>query len=203
MVCTVVGMPHDPPEQPALTATQQRILDAAGKLFDTHGVRGVGVNTIIAESGVAKDTLYRHYPAKNELVVAVLRRRDAQWCGWLKDGVQRRATTPADQLLAVFDVLDGELRARNYRGSAFLAASTDYTDPEHPVRRACAEHKARVRAWLGDLARNAGADDPAELAYGLMLLIDGALCARTMQNDRQAGARARRTAQILLQEVSR
>jgi len=64
-----------------------------------------------------------------------------------------------------------------------------------------ADHKARVRAWLGDLARKAEADDPAELAYGLMLLIDGALCARTMQNDRQAGARARRTAQILLQEV--
>lgn len=193
---------HDTPEPPALSATQQRILDAASKLFDTHGVRGVGVNTIIAESGVAKDTLYRYYPSKDDLVVAVLRRRDAQWCAWLKAGVKRRATTPADQLLAVFDVLDRSLRARDYRGSAFLAASTDYTDPEHPVRRACTEHKVRVREWLGELAGQAGADDPTELAYGLMLLIDGALCARVMQDDRQAGARARRTAHILLREVS-
>lgn len=201
-VCTVGQMSHETPEGRGLSVAQQRILETASQLFEAHGLRAVGINTIIAQSGVAKDTLYRHYASKDDLVVAVLRQRDAEWCGWLQSGVHRRAKAPADQLLAVFDVLDSDLRERDYRGSAFLAASTDYTDPAHPVRRACAEHKARVREWLGELAEQAGARDPEELAYGLMLLIDGALCARSMQNDRRAGARARRTAEILLRELS-
>jgi AcrR family transcriptional regulator len=194
-------MSHETPERPVLSVAQQRILDTAAQLFEANGLRAVGINTIIARSGVAKDTLYRHYPSKDDLVVAVLRQRDAQWCAWLKAGVRRRAEAPAAQLLAVFDVLDGDLRKRDYRGSAFLAASTDYADPEHPVRRACAEHKARVRAWLAELAEHAGAPDPEGLAYGLMLLIDGALCARSMQNDPRAGARARVTAEVLVREA--
>jgi AcrR family transcriptional regulator len=172
-------------------------------MFETEGVRGTGINAIIARSGVAKDTLYKHFSTKDDLVVEVLRRRDEQWCARLREGVERATNEPAGRLLAVFDMLDAELRDAAYRGSVFLAASTDYPDAQHRVRGACVEHKARVREYLTALSRDAGLAEPDLLGFQLMLLLDGAICARTMQGDRRAGGRAKQAAAVLIAAASR
>jgi AcrR family transcriptional regulator len=172
-------------------------------MFETDGVHGTGINAIIARSGVAKDTLYNHFSSKDDLVLEVLRRRDEQWCTWLRAGVERATNDPAQRLLAVFDMLDTELSDLNYRGSVFLAASTDFADAQHRVRQACVEHKTRVRQYLTDLSRQAGLADPDALGFQVMLLIDGAICARTMQEDRQAGQRAKQAAKTLIEAARR
>ena len=86
---------------------RERILITAYALFTTYGLSAVGVDRVVAEAGVAKSTLYRHFPSKDDLVVAVLDRRDLIWTqGWLRPEVERLASTPAGRLLAIFDALD-------------------------------------------------------------------------------------------------
>lgn len=177
---------------------RERILATAASMFQADGVHGTGINAIIARSGVAKDTLYKHFPSKDALVVAVIRQRDAHWCRWLRQGVEAATEDRTGRLLAVFALLDTELADPAYSGSVFLAASTDYPDPAHPVRLACKQHKAAVRAYLAELARDAGHARPDALAGQLLLLIDGAICARTLQDDRRAGSRARQAAAVLI-----
>lgn len=183
---------------PALAA-RERILATADEMFRTDGVHGTGINAIIARSGVAKDTLYKHFASKDDLVLEVVRQRDSRWCAWLRREVEATAPEPAGRLLAVFSVLAAELADPAYSGSLFLAASTDYPDPEHPVRVACKQHKAAVRSYLAGLARDVGHPRPGALAAQLLLLLDGAICARTMQNDLRAGSRARQAAAVLIE----
>lgn len=180
------------------SAARQRLLETGATLFDADGVRAVGINAILAASGVAKDTLYKHFASKDDLVLEVLRISDRKWCETLRREVEDRAPDPEGRLLAVFDFLGNEFEAESYRGSAFINAAAEFPDPDHPVRRACAEHKARVLDYLRGLAENHNARDPQALAEQLMLLIDGAICARVMRHDRRAAHRAREAAAILL-----
>src|SRR5262244_1525812 len=92
-----------PPAPP--TKARQRILDAAYDLFSQHGIRAVGIDSIIERSGVARMTLYRHFQSKDELVLAFLEDRERRWTrDWLQSQVRERASVPGDRLLAIFDV---------------------------------------------------------------------------------------------------
>lgn len=191
----------DRADPPPPRSARERILAAATESFERDGVRGTGVNAVIERSGVAKDTLYKHFRTKDDLVVEVLRGQDERWCARLREHVERAASAPAERLLAVFDFLAAELADPGYRGSAFLAASADYPDPGHAVRRACAAHKVRVRAYLAGLASDAALPHPETLGEHLMLLLDGAICARTMRQDMDAGHHARQAAALLVRET--
>src|SRR5438094_2588464 len=107
--------------KPFLPASaRQRIVLSTYELFSRHGVRAVGVDAVVARSGVAKKTLYLHYPSKEELVLAFLRRREELWTrGWLEQGVERRSGSPAERLLAVFDVFDRWFHRSDFEGCAF------------------------------------------------------------------------------------
>ena len=87
------------------SAARERILDAAFALFYSRGIRGVGVDLIIAESGVAKATFYKHFPSKDDLVVAYLDKVDGIWSGQLRDAAQAAGPDPASQLVGMFDAL--------------------------------------------------------------------------------------------------
>src|SRR5438552_8277453 len=90
-----------------LPSARERIDDAAYELFSRHGVRAVGVDAVVARSGVAKKTLYSHYPSKEKLVLAFLRRREELWTrAWLQREVERGARTPGGKLLGIFDTFD-------------------------------------------------------------------------------------------------
>lgn len=184
-------------------SARERLLVAAAEMFERDGVHATGINAILARSGVAKDTLYKHFATKDDLVEEVVRRRDAQWCTWLRAGVEAASDEPAGRLLAVFDLLDSELRDPAYRGSVFVGATTDYPDPRHRVRRACIEHKTRVAEYLSGLARDAGLAEPDAMGWQLLLLIDGAICARTMRDARDAGRHAAQAAAVLIQTARR
>ena len=100
---------------------RERILDTSYELFSRHGVKAVGVDTIIERSGVAKMTLYRHFRSKDELVLAFLRERENVWTvGWLQAEVAARAADPRERLLAIFDVFDGWFRRDDFEGCSFI-----------------------------------------------------------------------------------
>src|SRR6187431_3336214 len=100
---------------------RDRILDAAYPLFSRSGIRAVGVDKIVDAAGVAKMTLYRNFPSKDELAVAFLAMREERWTrAWLWDEVRRRAEEPGDRLLAIFDVFGEWFEREDFEGCSFI-----------------------------------------------------------------------------------
>src|SRR3954467_11780591 len=99
---------------------RERVLDAAYELFSQRGIQAVGVDAVVEQSGVARQTLYRHFGSKQELVLAFLERRDEVWTREGPRGsVEARASDPADRMLAIFDVFDEWFRRPDFEGCSF------------------------------------------------------------------------------------
>ncbi|MBM7491131.1 AcrR family transcriptional regulator [Micromonospora luteifusca] len=189
------------PRTPAGSA-RDRILDTAFRLFYAHGPRGVGVDTVIAESGVAKATLYKHFPRKDDLVLAYLDRVDQAWFGALRSAARDAGDEPRDQLVGMFDALAGACRREGYHGCAFINTAAE-SSAGGPVHARTVEHKVVVRAWVTELARQAGAADPELLARQLTLLLDGGLAGGVLDGDPLIADAARRSARTLVDDALR
>jgi AcrR family transcriptional regulator len=153
---------------------RQRILDAASEMFYRDGIRAVGIDAIIARSGVAKMSLYRNFPSKDALVSAWLEDRNAFfWRRWNQAEASRMGV-PQSQLEAILDMVAATASHPKWRGCPFLNTGTEFPEPDHPARAVILAHKKAVRKRLRALAAAAGARDPDLLAQQLQLLIDGA-----------------------------
>ena len=185
-----------PPSRSA--SARERIDQTAYELFSRHGIRAVGVDTISARSGVAKMTLYRHYPSKDDLALAFLRRREELWTrSWLQQEVERRAHTPAERLLAVFDVFEKWFRRRDFEGCSFIKVLLEHGDRGHPIRKAAQTHIETIRAFLKQLAADAGVRDADAFARQLQMVMMGSIVA-THAGDRDAARRAKEVGLLLL-----
>jgi AcrR family transcriptional regulator len=177
---------------------RDRILDTAYDLFSRHGVRTVGVDRIVAESGVAKMSLYRHFPSKDELVLAFLQERERRWTqDWLQAEVERRAETPAGRMLAIFDVFDEWFPLEEFEGCSFINVLLEYDQLDHPIRVASVGHLTNIRAFVSGLAAEAGAVDPDGLARKWHILMKGSIVAAG-EGDGDAAKRARQIGELLL-----
>jgi AcrR family transcriptional regulator len=179
-------------------SARERILDTAYDLFSRHGTHAVGVDAIVAGSGVAKMSLYRNFGSKDELILEFLRRREQLWGrDFLIAEVDARADDPAERLLAIFDVL-GEWYARHdFEGCSFTKVLFTIDDPDHPVRRAAVHHIDNVRGWLFGLASDAGVDDPDGFSRQWYVLMTGSLVSASA-GDTEAACRAADIGRLLL-----
>lgn len=182
-------------------SARERILETASRLFYRHGFVSVGVDTITAEAGVAKMSLYRHFPSKDDLIVAYLERSNEQFWGWfdhaLGDG------NPRDQLVRVFDELGNFATSPACFGCMFQLAAADFPDAEHPANRIALAHKTAVLERLGDLGAQAGSADPDALAAQLLLLMDGAFVASRMFRNSSPAAHVGPAAATLIKSATR
>ncbi len=176
---------------------RERILESAFALFYARGIRAVGVDLIIAQSGVAKATFYKHFPSKDDLVVAYLDKVDAVWSGQLKDAAEAAGPDPADQLVGMFDALSNACRREGYRGCAFINAAAE-SQPGTAVHDRTVAHKTAVLGWVRGLAERAGARDPGALARSLTLLLDGGLASGSLDAGPEAPAVAQASARALV-----
>ena len=180
------------------TGARQRILDTAYQLFARNGTRGVGVDAIIAASGVAKSTFYRHFPSKENLVIAFLRRREELWTrAWLQADVESRADQPGDRLLAIFDVFDEWFRRDDFEGCSFINVMLEVPERGNPVRTATVAHLASIRHFVRDLAAAAGVADPDDFAFKWHMLMKGSIVAAG-EGDVLAARRAQALGRLLL-----
>jgi AcrR family transcriptional regulator len=178
---------------------RERILDAAYDLFSRRGIQAVGVDAIIERSGVARQTLYRHFGSKQELVLAFLERRDEVWTrDWLQAEVERRTTDPAERLLAVFDVFDEWFRHPDFEGCAFINVMLEHGDNGDAVRRASTSYLAGIRSIIEDLARQAGIKDPEDFARKWHILMKGSIVAAG-EGDQDAARRGQQLGRLLLE----
>lgn len=179
------------------SAARERILESAFRLFYAYGVRAVGIDRIIEESGVAKATFYKHFPSKDDLVVAYLDKVDGIWTGQLRDAAAAAGESPRDQLVGMFDALGGACRRDGYRGCAFINAAAEH-QAGTAVHDRTLEHKDAVRAWVRELAARAGAGDPDALARALTLLLDGGLASGALDALPDAPVIAKESARALV-----
>jgi AcrR family transcriptional regulator len=193
--------PAAPPAPPAARTpaghARDKILATAFRLFYAHGLRAAGIDTIIAESGVAKATFYKYFPAKDELILAYLDKVDGIWTEQLHTAAEAAGPDPAARLVGLFDALSSACRRDGYRGCAFINAAAESASGTRVHARTVA-HKDQIRAWIRDLADQAGAPDPDRLARSLTLLLDGGLASGVLDADPAAALAARETATQLV-----
>jgi AcrR family transcriptional regulator len=193
-------MPQAP--APSRPAARERILEAASRLFVRDGFRAVGVDTVIAEAGVAKMTLYAHFPSKDDLIAAYLERANERFWHWL-DAAVAGVDDPRAKLVSMFDAVGKLANDPQCLGCTFQGTAAEFPDPDHPGHRVALAHKQAVLARLGTLAREADLRDPEALADQLLLLMDGAWVAARMFGPHNPSAQVAAAATALIQAHSR
>jgi AcrR family transcriptional regulator len=178
------------------------VLDTAERLFYAEGYRAVGVDRVIAESGVAKATFYRHFPSKDELLLAVLEARDARLSEELERRAVERTRSAGERPLALFDALADWMSEPTFRGCAFLNSMIEVADPAHPVHAAAHRHKSNLARLFRRFLAEAGIAQAEELAEQLVLLLDGAIVTSLREGGSGAALRARVIARLLVQSAS-
>ncbi|MDF3140849.1 MULTISPECIES: TetR/AcrR family transcriptional regulator [unclassified Streptomyces] len=154
---------------------RERLVRAASRLFYYEGVRAIGVERLIAEAGVTKATFYRHFAAKDDLVVAYLLTKDAYY----KEVAEPLAAAhpPAEAIDLIFEAIAEHARERGFRGSPFLNAAAEYPDADHPVRALVTSHRDWIRTLFQELLTRLGHTDAESAAGALLMLYDGAMAA--------------------------
>jgi len=175
------------------------LLETALRLFHRDGFHATGIDRILAESGVAKATLYKYFRSKDALMLEALRLRDARFRQHLEEQTAARAASPREALLRLFDVLEEWFAGDEFRGCLFINASAEFGNPADPLHKAAAEHKALVLDWLHRLCAKAGAPDAYGLARQLAMLKEGAIVTAQVSRD----PRAARTAQGIADHLIR
>jgi AcrR family transcriptional regulator len=180
---------------------RDHLIDTALELFSRDGFHATGIDKILSASGVAKMTLYNHFKSKDELILAVLRRRDETFRNWFMRNIENCSSSPRDCLLSAFDVLGQWIQQDDFCGCTFINATAEFGERGDTIRNSCAEHKRLVLDYFEKLAKAAGAQDPAELAFSLNLLAEGATVSAQVTGAKDSAARAKRAADILIRDA--
>jgi AcrR family transcriptional regulator len=178
------------PEKPTM---KERILETADRLFYLRGIRAVGVDTIAAEIGISKRTLYNHFPSKDELIAAYLARRFVQ--------VPASDKPPAEQILRTFDALERRFGSRDFRGCPFVNAVAELGAEDRAVKKIAVAFKESRRVWFRDLLMQLKVANADDLATQLTLLVDGSIAQDLVRNDPSMARAAKAAARVLLENA--
>lgn len=154
---------------------RERIIDAATQLFYAQGIRAVSAEKIIALVGITKVTFYRHFPSKDDLIVAYLQRRAA----WERDSILAVRQMVGDDVPSAFRIIAEAIGAEScspgFRGCPFINAAAEYSDPQHPVRQVVDEHRRWFKRAIEELLIEIDVANASEIADELVMLRDGAM----------------------------
>lgn len=188
-----------PGEAPA----RERLIEAASRLFCRYGINAVGVDTVVAEAGTAKATLYKAFGSKEKLVEAVLEREGRQWRDWFLAGLDAGEGGAVERLRRIFPLLGDWFAQDRFYGCPFINAIGEHDKAEDRLRAITIAHKKAVLGRIESLAMEAGAHDPNRLAHQLGLLIDGAIVVAMISRDPGAARLAAEAAESLFVALKR
>ena len=176
---------------------RERILETAYGLFAQRGVRGVGIEEVIARAGVAKATLYRHFPSKDDLVIAFLELREQRWTlDWVEAEAKARGATPEEQLLAIFDLFDEWFHRDDFEASVFINVVLEL-GTDNRLGQESIQHLENLRAVVRLLANEAGLRDTESFARSWHILMQGSIVSAA-EGDTDAAKRAQAMAKHLV-----
>ena len=187
----MANLPARPNKKPSM---KERILETADRLFYLQGIRAIGVDTIAAEIGISKRTLYNHFPSKDALISAYLERR------FMKHTPpdRRSEKSPVEQILGTFDSLERRFAHKDFRGCPFVNAVAELGADAKPVRKIAIAFKESRRLWFRDLLMQLDVADAEALATQLVLLVDGSIAQDLVRDDPAMARAAREAAKVLL-----
>ncbi|MCD0445439.1 TetR/AcrR family transcriptional regulator [Glycomyces sp. A-F 0318] len=177
------------------TEARERVVEAADRLFYARGVQAVGMDAVRAEAGVSLKRIYALFPSKDDLVVAVLHGRRAQWNAGIAASAADAASA-RDRILAIFDFLDAWFRRPDFHGCAFINVFGELSGGAPGVARVVREQKEAFGEYVAQLVRDAGAPD--SLAPQIAILAEGAQTTAAIGDDPEAAAQARAAAATLI-----
>lgn len=153
---------------------RDRLLSVAGGIFYREGIHAIGVDRLVKDAGVTRATFYRHFPGKDDLVLAYIRAED-EAIRELFTALHSGTNDPEKLLDLTLTAIASDVREHHTRGCPFINAAAEYPDPEHPVRQAVSAHRAWFADTLAKVLKNAGRTQPKQKARALVLLRDAAL----------------------------
>ena len=189
-----------PHQKASRTPARERILAAASDLFYREGVQNVGIDRIIAQSGVAKMSLYNHFKSKDALIAAWLEQQHDRWQSWFTTRVEESAADPKGRILAIFDVLGEWFQQSSFRGCAFINSTVELVKPSHPGYQVAVAHQQSTLDYLLDLTTKLKLSHPEAVALQLLLLVQGATVVAMTQENSEAAFYAKQAAQALLSQ---
>jgi AcrR family transcriptional regulator len=169
---------------------KERILQTADRLFYLDGIRAVGVDTIAAEIGISKRTLYNHFPSKDALITAYLERRFVN--------ARPSDKSPVEQILGTFDSLERRFSAKDFRGCPFVNAVAELGSKDRAVKKIAVAFKESRRLWFRARLEELGVAGADALATQLQLLVDGSIALDLVRDDPGMARAAKEAARVLL-----
>ena len=163
------------------TDKKEVLLDTAIRLFNRHGYHGTGVDRLMEETGISKATLYRHFPSKEDMIVAALAKVGEEVRDELRAYVEAASEDPIERILATFDQLALWISAEDFNGCPFVAAAGEYACGADAVFQQARRHKRLTLAYFEELAHAARLPEPKTLAQQLVILHEGVIaCAQVL-----------------------
>lgn len=169
-----------------MSEARSRLLSSATELFYSKGLHSVGVDKVIATARVTRATMYRHFPSKDDLVVAYLTQADQAVRGQV-EAARAAGGDPEDVIRAVGRSIADDLQRPGFRGCAFLNAAAEYPDPAHPVHQAVLRQRQWFLETVTELFADAGEQDPGPAARHFVMLRDGAMAAGCLSDPKPIG----------------
>jgi AcrR family transcriptional regulator len=180
---------------------RDHLVDTAASLFAREGFHATGIDTILAEAGVAKMTLYNHFKSKDELIVAALEVEGGRYVSWLRERSDALAEEPGERLLAIFDALEEWFEREGFNGCVFMKAACEYGPVNHPVHAAAAAQKRAVFDYIVENAQSARLKDPRNLAQQILILHEGAIAVAHEFGAPIAARQAKRAASVIIDDA--
>ena len=177
---------------------RQHLISVATRLFERFGYFGTGIDQIVEGSGVAKTTLYRHFPSKEDLIVAVLTDVDARYRENLARAAEVHADDPEQELLAAFDFLGKWISAPNFNGCIFVGATSEFGERGEQICHAAAHHKSEMRRYFERLLKAAGYIDVERIAEEVQILHEGAVAVAHVSGGGSTATNAKTMVQKIL-----
>lgn len=174
------------------------LINVAERLFNQHGYHNVGIDLILAEADIAKTTLYRHFPSKDDLILEVLKRVDAKFRNEMQTYVDGLFIKPEEKLLGTFDFMETWFSKNEFFGCPFMSAASEYNDASHPIFKESQRHKELIILYFTTLARDAGMPQPEDIAQQMNILHEGAIAVAQMSGVPCSAATSKKMARILL-----
>ena len=184
-----------------MSLLRERILNTATDLFFSRGINSTGVDTIVAEAGTTKMTLYKYFHSKELLILEVLKRSQEDLYTWLELGLARNQK-PQDKLHNLLDLIDEWIKTPNFKGVSFIKASTEFPQENNAIHQLSSDQSKQFKLFIAQIADDAGIKDSEILALQLALLIEGAMQAEQMHRGSGAITYAKIAAKILIDNAA-
>lgn len=177
---------------------RERILSTAASLFELRGIHASGVNTIAAESGICKKTLYKYFPSKNLLIMGCLRGKSDRFYEWLNSRLSSKKANSLDILIELCELVERWIMTPEFHVLPFHIASVEFPDPTHPINQYSADLAMELQGYISKIAAEAGAKDPESLGLQLTIIFEGTSLIERLNPGVGAAERAKNAAVTLI-----